>query len=213
MKVVTKLLILLVILAICTPSQGEILVYNVRQKSWYVYGSESEWSAYAYRSRGYLIVDASVDANSAVDGIDESTLIEYGKSTGGDKWYSESDPNLDFRRVADANDVNDGNWALLGGDADSEGGTLTVLHGGPTKNVCIGSTDPIPPELAPFLIGQTLTSDPGMMSNYFKIEDWKAKLNKKETKYANQWALTKEEVEDLLRDDLSRKGYPVTTPQ
>jgi hypothetical protein len=79
MKTLAKLVMLLVVLALCLPAYGDILVYKVSIKVKGIDVDEDERGT--LKARGYLVVEADFGFGDIYD----SSLILYGKDDEGDK--------------------------------------------------------------------------------------------------------------------------------
>jgi hypothetical protein len=89
MKTLVKLVMLLAVLAICMPAQGEILIYSKLYRcweAWEVFDDGVDWEIDEWVQKGFLVLWVEYDENDEIDEILGSYQIEYERE-GRDKWY------------------------------------------------------------------------------------------------------------------------------
>jgi hypothetical protein len=98
MRVVTKLVILLAVLAICMPAQGEILVYSKLYDCW---GASSPdmlvWDVDEWMQRGFLVLNVIYVDGDIVE-VDGAYQVEYVRD-GRDKLYWDYPEEFTIERV------------------------------------------------------------------------------------------------------------------
>lgn len=102
MKTVAKLVMLLAVLAICMPAQGEILIYR---KTVTYEGAEYNGIDDLYREtiRGFLILDVEYDGDEIV-AVDDAIQIEYGRYEG-EKWADWDTHDFEIQRFDDGRNI------------------------------------------------------------------------------------------------------------
>ncbi len=109
MKILAKLIIVLTMLAICTPAEGEILIYNKICNGFRAEGLETpdpndpnftgfEWNAGEWTSRGYLLLDAEFDSDNQIILINKAIQIDYWRH-GQRKYYEQTQLNFKIERI------------------------------------------------------------------------------------------------------------------
>ena len=127
MKTGAKLIMLLAVLAICMPAQGEILVYR---KTIRCEGAEYGDVNDIYREtiRGFLVLDVTYEDNE-ISAINSAYQWEYGRYEG-EKW-ADGEPEsheFEYQRFADDRQVLY-SFAELGEDEGSDAFEALVLQG------------------------------------------------------------------------------------
>ena len=108
MRTLVKLIVLLALLAICMPAQGEILVYS---KVYHCWGAEEiiddgvDWDIWDYTQRGFLVLDVVFDEFGEVVGIEEAVQIEFWREDLRDKYYYVDGEDFFIERVDDGDEV------------------------------------------------------------------------------------------------------------
>ena len=115
MKTMLKLVMLLAVLAICMPAQGEILIYSKAYHCWEAW-QILDWNTDEWTQRGYLVLDVSYDENGEIDAINDAEQIEFERD-GRDKFYWQIGEEYIIERVDDGDEVI---WVLeqLSGDGE-----------------------------------------------------------------------------------------------
>jgi hypothetical protein len=124
MKMLKMLAIVVVLLTVCAPSFGYILIYNTFGRVKAVDSQATTLNGIVLR--GYMILDI----NNADGEVNDVFWICYGKDTLGAKVYTESVPNIEFQVS--------GKYQTLFIDVDA-GWTATVL--GKMSSKAIGLAD------------------------------------------------------------------------
>ncbi len=202
MRLFLKCFIFLVVTLICSPTKGDILVYNKNLKYWYAVESDDDWTVTRSRVKGYVIMDVTYDSNGVIESIDESRQIQYG-TTGGSQWYSEAAHSFDLSRITDGRMTK---WAIVESVEITGGGEMTMLTGR-ARSMQLGFVDPN--EAAPRLVGKKLSYQPGMGGDLLNIGAYSLRLNQSLTKSYNSEALTFNEALNRIRTMLEEDGYPV----
>lgn len=196
-----KLILLLVLVALCVPAYGDILIYKVSIK---VQGIAENGSAEMGKAslKGYLVLDV-VDFSTSPIMIVDDTLLVYGKDNIGDKIY---------------NSTNTGLW-IDGFVIDSKSAVFAYMNAwgadlsatGKSKMTDIGT---LQDEVIAKSLKGALTTNPGGMSDpldpvtsLYGSGKVSAKLDSKYTKEANEDTLTLANVVLEIEDYLLDKGY------
>jgi hypothetical protein len=132
MKTMGKLGMLLAVLAICMPAQGEILIYSKQYECW---GASSAdmlvWNADEWAQRGYLVLDVDYDPNGEPNEILQAEQIEFNRR---DKEFWQITEDYDIERIEVGRDVI---WVIEYVYGDGFGAEIIMLKGTP-KNMNIG---------------------------------------------------------------------------
>jgi len=115
----------LLVLGLCLPSSGEVLVYKYTQNGSFYYSDGTSWNQEKGPWKGYLVLDITyADGSASIDG---ATAVGYG-TEGGDKLYSvNSLEGLRLVRVELGSKVL---WIVIQADADPQvGGSLQMFSG------------------------------------------------------------------------------------
>jgi hypothetical protein len=139
MKMATRLTMVLAVLAICLPADGEILIYSKTMTSFEVVGEEIpgngpewDWAMDSGRRTGYLVLDVDYEDGEIVE-IYDAVQVEYWRE-GPDKYYRQIDHTFDVNRVEIDGVVH---WVLE--DLTEEpGGLRFMIVEGRTRTTNIG---------------------------------------------------------------------------
>ena len=140
MKTLTRLTMVLAVLAICLPADGEILIYRKTMTCFEVEGEEVigngpawDWAMYRGWPRGYLILDVNyVDGQIAQ--IDNAVQVEYWVEEG-HKYYRQIEHTFDVNRVGTDGAVY---WVLEDLTAEPLDGLRFMIVRGRTRNTNLG---------------------------------------------------------------------------
>ena len=106
MKTLARMTVLLVVLGLCLPSYGEILVYKATQTmTSYTEVAEGEWDVMKETSKSYLVIDVNYTTNT----FTQSASINYGRDPNG-KFFEENALSLELVRVTSDDRVR---WVVL----------------------------------------------------------------------------------------------------
>jgi len=83
MKTLARLVVLLAILTICIPAQGEILIYSTLNNCWEALWDGVIWNINERGRRGFLILDVEYDGDEIV-GINSAYQADYGRDL---RWW------------------------------------------------------------------------------------------------------------------------------
>jgi len=133
MKMLSKSAIIFVLLAICLPVRGEILIYKMTLKCLMVSEDDELWDVEEDVDRAYLVIDVAYDPNGAVSEIRDANQVEY-KRSGRNKWFWRQDRLLSLEAIELEKIVL---WIFMERDFSGEGAELLVLTG-KAKNMDIG---------------------------------------------------------------------------
>ena len=141
MKTMVKLVMLLAVLAICMPAQGEILVYSKLYNCWAaqeVLDDGVDWNVDEWTQRGFLTLNVIYDGDEIL-GIDGAYQVEYWRD-GRNKWYWDYPEEFYIERVDVGDEVI---WVLEYIYAYFESAAqITMLRGKPRDiNIGLGRDD------------------------------------------------------------------------
>jgi len=124
---------LLVVLGLCLPSYGEILVYKASQAGTsYDEVSAGVWEVTKDRSTTYVVLDV----NATTGALTQSELIEYGRDSEG-KFVETETPSLELVQATQAN--NKVTWIIEATQGEPNEGSIVTLIG-VARNTRISST-------------------------------------------------------------------------
>ncbi len=123
MKTLTKLIMLLAVLAICMPAQGAVLVYKQTLQCWDANEAEIGWDVEDTRVRGYLVLEVIYDKDGSIASIPNATLIEYDRR---EKLFWEINHTFNVVRVVNGDKIE---WVLVESITDKAQADLTMLRG------------------------------------------------------------------------------------
>jgi hypothetical protein len=199
-----KLAMLLVVLALCLPSYGDILIYKVTIAGRAISEDEDGASIGSGTIRGYEVVDVNVaDVNNPV--IEDDALIVYGKDDDGDKLQvnvenviAEEDGYIQLEMEKA------GHWAV---GVEVESFTDAVLIG-KAKEIDIGFGKTEKRIVAKSLTGHgILWGDPISEEGLIGSGKVTAELKTDWTKDANEEETAFDDVVAGIQDYLTDKGY------
>jgi len=114
----------LLVLGLCLPSSGEILVYKFTQNGSFYESDGTTWSQDKGPWKGYMVLDVTYTEDSA--SIANTAVVEYG-TEGGDKWYEVNlIEGFTLVRVELGSKVL---WVVLKAFSDETGGNLYMVSG------------------------------------------------------------------------------------
>lgn len=200
MKALVRFSILFILFAVCVPAQGDIVVYDKTVKCWNATETDGEWTVENERLRGFLILEVTFDANGILESIDDSVQIEYYRDANG-RWYDTVEHDFDFARVVDGRNVQ---WVLVESTLDDPEAQMLMLSG-KVRNTSIGFADPN--EVAMRLEGDLLNYDPAEDNDLLQVCQWKMKLDRLWSKWANEDAMDAEAIYEVLVTILVSRGY------
>ena len=198
MKTLVKLVMLLAILAICMPAQGEILIYAKTVKCWDAEEDEP-WDVDEFTIRGYLVLEITRDGDEVI--VEEAGQIEYGRD-GRDKWW-DAYPEEFFCIRVENDEVE---WVLAQAETDpGDEGEITMLRGKASDmDVGFGRNDRR--EVAKKLSGKCLTLWTGN-GDWLAMCDWELRLKTSWTKKSNEDEDDFGDAMDRVIGWLENRGY------
>jgi hypothetical protein len=159
MKTMVKLAMLLAVLAICMPAQGEILIYSKLYNCWDAASLDGlVWDVDEWTQRGFLTLNVDYDPNGEPNEILGAYQVEYERD-GRDKWYWDYPEEFDIERVEAGGEVI---WVLEYIHADSETSAEIIMLRGKPKDMNIGLGRDAKREVARVLTGNILYLNVGM---------------------------------------------------
>ena len=182
MKTMVKLVMLLAVLVICMPAQGEILIYSKLYKCWWADSADLEnWNIESWTQKGFLVLDVDYDPNGEPNEIIDMEHVEYRKD-GRDKWYWHYDEDYIFERIEVGGGVI---WVLEYINAtDTTSAEIIILKGKPVDmNIGLGGN--AQREVVHVLNGYVLYLDIGMGVEK-EMCTMSLRLNGKLTRLANR---------------------------
>jgi hypothetical protein len=138
MKTLVTMTALWVVLGLCLPSSGEILVYkSVNNGTWFE-NPTGEWEPHKYTNdTGYVVVDLDYDNYT----IGQVKTLEYYRDEDG-KWFDEGSAALELVRVPYGTKVQ---WIVMFKQVTVEGGETTgvdfEMWAGHARNRSIGAQE------------------------------------------------------------------------
>ena len=206
MKALIKLLMLLIVLAICSPTYGlvgntAVLIYKKTVDCWDSWNSllldPGEWIIEDERIQGFLVIEVVYDLDGTILEVIDSAQIEYWKNREG-KWFDVYEHDFDIVRIVEDGSVE---WTLVENATDYDEGDLTMLRG---RNARIGNEDTN--EIARRLTGHHV-------GFWFEITDeislcqWSLRIQQRWTKLSNENNYNIEDAMDYIADWLIDRGY------
>jgi len=204
MKFLVKLIMLLAVSVICTPSQGEILIYTKSMNCFEAIETDpGVWEVYDGSRKGFLIIDVEYDLGEIV-GINQATQIEFWKDDYG-KWFSQNDHNFVYERI-----VYDDTVYLVLEDFFTDDELLIFMYRGKTKVMNIGLGKDEKREVPRALEGSIIEHyDVDFL--YKRICCASLRLSSNWTRHANDPEIGNQDFEfaeeDIVKDWLLRHGY------
>jgi hypothetical protein len=199
MKTMARLVMLLVVVTICLPVRGDILIYN-KTVTWEGVDLGEEDDVYRETDRGFLILEVTYEGDE-ITSVDNAIQIIYG-GRGQDKWIDEWTHNLDIQRFQDGNIIG---YGLVEYDSD-DGYFYALWISGRAKEQNIGNADPN--EVPQSLVGTAIEHDTG---NYSERGTYNLRLNNPATRAANEESMDFEQAYDMVIEHLNARGYPSIT--
>ena len=198
MKTLVKLVVLLVVVTICLPVQGDILIYS-KTVTWegvdFGEGVGND-DFYKETDRGFLILEVTYE-NGEIVSVDDAVQIIYGKD-GQDKWIDEWGHDFDFGRLQDGDTVGCGLSEFISDD----GYFYALSLGGLVKEQNIGNGEK--QEVPTNLSGYAIEHDPG---NFSERGTYKLRLHTRATRFANEEGMDIEDAYDMIIEYLNSRGY------
>ena len=200
MKTLAKMAMLLVVLGLCLPSYGDILVYKFSFSGAYYKLQDGEWQVANRARKGYMVLDFDYSTHS----IEQAEVITYWKDQDG-KWFRSSPLNLELVRVEYGTKIQ---WVIMQKDIDVVGGDVVggqflMLTGSVReRNIGVG----VNRKVAATLSGYNLEGAAGQDIVMLKVAltfypAW--------TYWANgdEGNMEFQTVVEMIEDNLTAKGY------
>jgi hypothetical protein len=206
MKRLGRLAGLLVVLGLCLPSYGEILVYKYTITSTNFEQTAGEWQAETTTHNGYIVIQIDYDDYSVTGGFG----IRY-RTDDGEKLYAQYSQSIELVRVPYSGKVQ---WLIMGKRAEVDGEEITGINftmlAGGARNRNIGVPDKR--EVASTLSGYSLRDELGATDADREIEmisKLKFSLHPAWTFWANgdEGGQNLEAIEQKIVDYLEARGY------
>ena len=221
MKTVTKLAMLLTLLAICMPAYGQgeidILIYAKTincWEAWEVFDNGADWEIDEEHITAFLVLEVlyNPDTGEILDILD-AEQIDYWKVRR-DKWYEQFEEEFIIKRVDVGDEVI---WVLeqLDGDTEPEWGEILMIRG-KARDMNIGLGRNEKREVARTLDGYILYLylDEGVEKSMCTMS---IRLLQRWTVLANDPDVGDSDFEyaifDIVKDWLERRGYDEVVPQ
>jgi hypothetical protein len=205
MKILAKLVLVLVLFAVCTPAQAEILVYSKIYRcweAWEVFDDGVDWEVDEWAQRGFLVLDVEYYQGEIV-GINGAEQIEYDRS---DKEYWQIKEDFIIERI----DIGDEVIWVLEDLNQSEGWAELTMVRGRAKDINIGLGRDAKREVARALNGNIMYLYLGE-GIYKGMCTMSLRLHGRFTKLANDPEEGEQDFEyavyDIVKAWLERKGY------
>jgi hypothetical protein len=207
MKTLGKFLMLLIVLAICSPTYGlgesAVLIYKKTLDCWDSWEFDpNEWYTQDDKVQGFLVIEVSYDLDGTILEVVDSAQIEYWKN-GRNKWYILNEHEFNVFSIVEDGSVE---WVLVESATDEDQGELTMLRGR-VRNGRIGNENPR--EVARRLTGHRV-------GFWFDATDevllckWSLRLQQRWTKLSNENNYNIEDAVNNIADWLEDKGYEIT---
>jgi hypothetical protein len=110
MKTMAKMTVLLIVLGLCLPSYGEILVYKITSKGNEFKQREAGWDARNQPETSYIVLNVNYDDYT----ITQAEVMNYWKDRDG-KWFDRGSVELELVRVTYGNKVQ---WVIMAKETD-----------------------------------------------------------------------------------------------
>jgi hypothetical protein len=202
MKTLTKSVILLAVLILCSSAHAEILIYSKTVKGFAAEGEgvfdlydrskmNWRWGTGELVDKGFLVLDVDIDPNTQIVEINDAMQIEYWKD-GKIKHYEQISYNFEIDRIeVDKRTY----WILRDIYAPENDQVLTFMAKGKVRmnNIGLGSREnrrEIPLKLEGLALTFLQDSDDDGQSIYEEIFDVSLRLHQRWTRMANQYWLT-----------------------
>jgi hypothetical protein len=151
MKMLAGAVTLLVVLGVCLPSYGEVLVYKFTLSGTYFEQRDGEWGANNRTFKGYLVMDVDYGDSTIV----QTQSITYQRDESG-KWFEQGPMDLQLVRVELGTKVQ---WITIGKDFTLEGEGVVAgdfgVTAGAARNRNIGTE--VKHEVATAMTGYNLS--------------------------------------------------------
>ena len=109
MKILAKLIVIIFMLAICLPAEGEILIYSKISDGFEAGGVETsysiesiftefEWNAGERTYRGYLLLDVEFNSDNQLAAINRAAQFDYWKD-GENRYYEQRQLDFNVERI------------------------------------------------------------------------------------------------------------------
>ena len=135
MKTMVKLIMLLAVLSICMPAQGEILIYSKLYQCWWAASGDFEnWNMDSWTQKGFLVLDVDYDPNGEPNEINYAEQVEYEKEDDGDKVFWQIKEAYEIERIEVDGEVI---WVLEYVYGDAFGAEIIMLRG-KAKDIRVG---------------------------------------------------------------------------
>jgi hypothetical protein len=197
MRTSAKIVTLFVVLVICMPTHGEILIYNKIMKGFMADGEgvtnpnntnivNWNWIAGKRVDRGFLILDVEFDSNAHIAGINKATQVEYWKN-GHEKYYEQISHNFVIERIESDKTTY---WVLRDISASEEDQVSIFMVEGEARmnNIGLGSKEnrrEIPSKLKGSVLTFLYDENEYLHFNYEEILNVSLRLNQHWTRLAN----------------------------
>jgi hypothetical protein len=207
MKTMGKLVMLLAVLAICMPAQGEILIYSKQYNCWWAASADlAVWNMQSWTQKGFLVLDVEYDSGEIV-AINQAEQIEYEKEDDGDKVYWQIEEDYEIERIEVDGEVI---WVIEYVYADNPTSAEIIMVRGKPKNKNIGLGRNAKREVARQLTGYILYLDIGMGVQK-EMCTMSLRLHSGWTKCANDPEECDQDFDcarlDIVKAWLERRGY------
>lgn len=227
MQVTAKLTVLLVLFALCIPTQAEILIYNKTIKGLVSTGEEVadpndpnivswNWDANEHTDRGFLILDVEIDPkNLTVTGINKAVQVEYWRNEQA-KYYEQIPHNFGIDKI----ELDDKTyWVLTDIFTPQDDQVLILMIKGKATmcNIGLGSKEnrrEVPLTLTGSALAFLQNEIDGFESNYREVQTVSLKLHYQWTRLANQYWETYDPFADYYKPfgwavgGIDKKGEP-----
>lgn len=208
MKTIKILFMLLLLLAVYTPAQGEILIYQKTVKGFDCNSLSDVWDVNERRNKGYLVLEIEYEYVDDVLTIQEvnAVQIDYFKE-GDDKWFVEVAHDFNIVR-ADYNGKL--MWFLTDITVERFIGIEIMMLQGPVVDSKIGLGNENLREIPKKLKGNYLNDQQLSITHFIDTRDISLRLNAGWTKIANNPNRLNGNFDDAVADievGLLNKGY------
>lgn len=210
MKTLVKLVLALVLFAVCVPAQGEILIYSKTYRCWEaseVFDDGVDWIVDEWTQRAFLVLDVDYDEGGEIDDIDGAEQIEYEKDVR-EKWYWQIKEDFMIERIEVDGEVI---WVIeeLQGDFEPDWVDIMMVRGRAREmNIGLGRDDK--KEVARVLNGYIMYLSLGMGIEKAMCT-MSLRLQSRWTRLANDPEECEESfdcaVYGIVKDWLERRGY------
>lgn len=198
-------IIILVILLICVPVNGEVFVYNTITKEFTAKEEEVQpWGEISeVENRGFFIIEPIYNEDGSIEYIRKATEIRY-RTIGEYQWYWFEEHEFDIAQVNLGNRLL---WILI--DKDYESGSEILILEGQTSNNRINNTTREIRRIPRKMEGNYL-SDLDNEGRTIRTIEMTMRLNTEMTYIANDENLGNQEFDyvlDVICENLKNEGY------